>query len=117
MDSCGEDVRCANYCPIFEKLRTGVLQVLVTRHFLRDLPGFDVSLVLDGRHEHFHHLHKFEENIDGNHIFRALLDKTHIVYVIDKDHRLIFLRAFANFKEYERFLDDKKTIASMIASA
>jgi len=117
MESCGEEVRCENDHAIFEKMRSGVVQVLVSRHFLKDIPGFDVSLVLDGCREHFHHLHKFEENIAGNHIFRALLDKTHIVYAIDKDRRLIFLRAFRNFKEYERFLDDKKTITSMIASA
>lgn len=117
MESCDEEVRCANFHPLFEKLRSGVTCVLVTRHFLRDIPGFDVTLILDSRHEHFLHLHKFEETIDGNHIFRALKDKTHIVYAIDKANRLIFLRAFHNFKEYERFLDDKKTIASMIASA
>jgi hypothetical protein len=117
MESCDEEVRCANFHPLFEKLRSGVTQVIVSRHFLRDIPGFDVTLILDSRHEHFLHLHKFEETIGGNHIFRALKDKTHIVYAIDKCGRLIFLRAFHNFKEYERFLGDKKTIASMIDSA
>jgi hypothetical protein len=112
-----ETVRCANDHQLFEKLKSGVVQVRVSHHFLRDLPGFDVSLILDGRCEHFHHLHKFEETIDGSHVFRALLDKTHIVYAIDKSRRIVFLRAFRNFKEYEKFLDDKKTIASMIASA
>ncbi|MFH2028754.1 MAG: hypothetical protein ABIJ08_06455, partial [Nanoarchaeota archaeon] len=88
--------------------------VIVTKHFSKDFPDFETGLVLDSKHEHFTHLHKFEETIGGNHIFRALKDKNHIVYAIDKNHRLVFLRSFHNFKEYKKFLNEKKAILDMI---
>jgi len=103
-----------NYQNHFDQLRSSIKQVLVTKHFRRDAPDFDTSLVLDSAHEHFTHLHKFEENVSGNHIFRALKDGVHIVYAVDKKHRLIFLRAFKNFKKYESFLEHKKKILRLI---
>ncbi len=101
----------------FEQFRPGIKEVIVTKHFNRDIPGFDTALVLDSKHEHFTELHKYEENISGSHLFRALHNHIHIVYAIDKQHNLIFLRAFKNFKEYEKFLEEKKKIALMISSA
>jgi len=98
----------------FEQLRDLIKDIIITKHFSRDLPNFDINLIVDSKHEHFTHLHKYEENIEGNHIFRALKDKIHIVYAVDKQHRLIFLRAFHNFKEYIKFLDNKKQILDMI---
>jgi hypothetical protein len=101
----------------FHQLEPHITEVLVTHHFKRDAPDFDVSQIIDDRHDQFTHLHKFEEAIEGNHIFRALQEHVHYVYVIDKGHRLLFLRAFHNYTEYKKFLDDKKEILRMISSS
>ena len=98
----------------FEQFRPSIKEITITKHFKRDLPNFDINLIIDSKHENFTSLHKYEENIEGNHIFRALKDKVHIVYAVDKSHKLIFLRAFHNFKEYERFLENKQQIIHMI---
>jgi hypothetical protein len=74
-----------------------------------------VKDVLDCSHLEFHELHKFEKNIDGNLIFRAKKEKTHIVYGVDKNMRIVFLRAMKNFTQYKKFLEDKKEILRMIA--
>jgi len=100
----------------FHQLREGVTEVIVTKHFKRDAPGFDTNLILDNEHKEFTHLHKFEENVEGHHIFRALQNKTHFVYAITNDHRLVFLRAFYNFKEYKKFLENKKDIRCTLSS-
>jgi len=93
-----------------------IRKVLISHHFHRDLPGFDTSIVIDSKHEQCTHLHKFEENIEGNHIFRALVNHMHIVYAVTPEHDLVLLRAFKNFKEYMKFLDDKKAIMHLISS-
>jgi hypothetical protein len=99
----------------FHQLKQNVKEIIVTKHFHRDThDGFDINQIIDGKHSEYTHLHKWEENIDGHNIFRALQDKTHYVYSIDKNHKLIFLRAFHNFKEYKKFLEDKKQILHMI---
>jgi hypothetical protein len=73
-----------------------------------------VKDVLDCSGADFYELHKFEEHIDGNMIFRAKKEGMHIVYCVDRNMRIIFLRAFRNFKDYKRFLDDKKEIHNLI---
>jgi hypothetical protein len=50
-------------------------------------------------------------------IFRAKTDRMHIVYSVDKNMRIIFMRVFKNFKEYEKFLDDKNEIDKLIKHA
>lgn len=115
--TCPEDLRCMNREDVFEELRPSIKEVIVTQHFHRDLPDFDVDLVLDCQHIYFRHLHKLEEHLDGVFVFRALRDKKHIVYAVDRKRRLIFLRAFHNFHEYGKFLADRKGILSMIDSA
>jgi len=100
----------------FQQLQPTITEVIVTKHFRRDAPDFDVKLVADSEHSCFTHLHKYEETIEGNHIFRALQHKTHFVYCVDTENRLICLRAFPNFKEYKKFLEDKKAILRMIGS-
>ncbi len=106
--------KCINCHDHFQQLRPLVNDVVVSKHFKRDAPDFNINLILDCEHMHFTRLHKFEETIEGNHIFRALKDKMHIVYAIDKNHRLIFLRAFNNFGSYKKFLNEKKEIMNMI---
>jgi hypothetical protein len=107
-------IKCINCNDHFECLRPLVKEIIVTKIFLKEAPGFNVNSIIECEHAYFRELHKFEELIDGNYIFRALRDKTHIVYVIDRNHRLIFLRAFKNFKVYKRFLEDKKGILHLI---
>ncbi|MFH1510978.1 MAG: hypothetical protein ABIF10_04745 [Candidatus Woesearchaeota archaeon] len=114
---CKKTPLCANCHDHYSSLRPLVKEIIVSKHFEKDLPGFDVSLIVDCDHAGFTRLHKFEETIDGNHIFRAIKDHTHIVYCIDKSHNLIFLRAFSNFKAYAKFLDDKKAILAMISDS
>ena len=100
-------------------VRPNIKNVAVTKHFFRDLKNADkvqstVRDVLDCTNAYFVELHKFEENIEGNMIFRAKKDGVHIVYCVDRSMRIIFLRAFKNFKEYERFLEDKKELHKLI---
>jgi len=47
-------------------------------------------------------------------IFRAKKEGTHIVYCVNKEMRIIFLRAIKNYTEYKKFLEDKKEIKKMI---
>ena len=61
----------------------------------------------------FHVLHKFEENIDDNLIFRARKDKMHILYCITKDRKIIFLRAIKNYDQYKKLLDNKKELKKL----
>lgn len=117
MQPCPDkSIKCVNCHEYFKELRPLIKEVIVSHHFKKDAPLFDTTLITDCKHEYFVRLHKFEETIDGNHVFRAVKGKVHIVYVIDKDHRLIFLRAFKNFTDYKKFLKDKKRIKEMILS-
>jgi mRNA-degrading endonuclease RelE of RelBE toxin-antitoxin system len=93
--------------------------VIVSKHFVKDFKNEEeaksiISKVLDCSHLEFNELHKFEENINGNLIFRAKKDGTHIVYCVDKTMQIVFLRAIRNFTEYKRFLDNRKQITKMI---
>lgn len=117
MFSCPKSNECVNCHQHFQELRPLVKKIIVSKHFKKDARDFDISQVVDCQHEYFTHLHKFEENIEGNHIFRALQNKTHIVYAIDKQNRLIFLRAFDSFNAYKKFLENKKKIVEMIENA
>lgn len=95
-------------------LRPHITETVTSHHFNRDMPDFEARLILDSEHEHFTHLHKFEENVDGRHIFRALQGHMHIVYAVD-GKRLVLLRAFKNFKEYKKFLENKRAILDITA--
>jgi len=103
-------------------LRPHIRSALVTKRFLKDLKDSEevksiVRDVLDCSNIDFTELHKFEEQISGNMVFRAKKGGMHIVYCVDKSMRIIFLRAFRNFNEYEKFLEDKKEIISLILHA
>jgi mRNA-degrading endonuclease RelE of RelBE toxin-antitoxin system len=100
-------------------IRPSIRNVVVSKHFIRDLKDDEqmnsiINSILNCSHLEFNELHKFEENIDGNLIFRAKKESTHIVYCIDKKMRIIFLRAIKNYTEYKKFLEDKKEIKKMI---
>ncbi len=94
----------------FDNFAGEIKKAIVSKHFKKEAPDFDINLVLDNKHEHFTRLHKFEKHAKGNNIFRALKEKVHYVYVITPEKYLIFLRAFKNFKKYEKYLGDDKEI-------
>jgi mRNA-degrading endonuclease RelE of RelBE toxin-antitoxin system len=103
-------------------LRPAIKSVAVSKHFIRDLRDKEkinslIKSILDCSHMDFYELHKFEENINGNLIFRAKKEDTHIVYCIDKDKRIIFLRAIRNFTEYKKFLENRKEILRIIRAS
>lgn len=100
-------------------VRPHIRSVVVTKHFSKDLKDSEevysvVKDVLDCSNTDFYELHKFEEHIDGSMIFRAKKEGMPIVYGVDRNMRIVFLRAFSNFKEYEKFLEDKREISNMI---
>jgi len=101
-------------------IRPSIKEVIVSRHFARDFKNekemdYMIKGILDCSDLEFTELHKFEENINGNLVFRAKREGIHIVYCVDKKMRIIFLRAFKNYSEYKKFLEDKKEIEKMIA--
>jgi len=100
-------------------IRPSIKGVVVSKHFIRDLKDEEkinaiIKNILDCSHLDFNELHKFEENINGNLLFRAKKEDTHIVYCIDRTMKIIFLRAIRNFTEYKKFLEDRKEIKKMI---
>jgi len=112
--NANEEVSCVNCHAHFQQLRPSIKKIIATKHFLKEIGDFNPNWILDSQHQLFTELHKLEETIQGNHIFRALHKGVHIVYAVDKNHRLILLRAFNNFKHYLKYLDDKKTILKTI---
>jgi mRNA-degrading endonuclease RelE of RelBE toxin-antitoxin system len=103
----------------FMRLRPLLKEVIITKHFERDLKDQEkidaiVKDVLDCSHMEFRELHKYEENINDNIIFRARKGKTHIVYCITKNRNIVFLRAIKNYDDYKKFLEDKKTIKKIV---
>jgi mRNA-degrading endonuclease RelE of RelBE toxin-antitoxin system len=100
-------------------IRPFIKMAVISKHFIKDLKDEDeaeliVNDVLDCANTDFHELHKFEESIDGNLIFRAKKQGVHIVYCVDKQMRIIFLRAVRNYSEYRKFLEDKKEIKKLL---
>jgi hypothetical protein len=112
MKQCGQ--RCINCHEHFKQLRQYITQIIISGHFAKDAPDFDTNQIVDCEHENFTELHKFEKTIDENHIFRAVKEKMHYVYAIDKNKRLVFLRAFRNFNDYKRFLSENNAILKII---
>jgi mRNA-degrading endonuclease RelE of RelBE toxin-antitoxin system len=113
---------CVNCHSHFMAVRPHITSVVVTKRFFRDLKDEEkaktfIQGVLDCSNADFNELHKFEEHVNGCMIFRAKKDRMHIVYCVDKSMRIIFMRAFKNFKQYEKFLDDKKEISKLILHA
>jgi mRNA-degrading endonuclease RelE of RelBE toxin-antitoxin system len=106
----------------FMALRPLLTGVVVTKRFFKDLKDDQkiqstVVDVLDCSNLNYHELHKFEEIVGGALVFRAKKDGAHMVYAVDKQLRLIFLRVFRNFSEYGAFLEDKQEIKRMVAHA
>jgi mRNA-degrading endonuclease RelE of RelBE toxin-antitoxin system len=113
---------CINCHSHFMNIRPLIKAAIVTKRFMKDLKNEEeakmiVSEVLDCSNIDYYELHKFEENINGYLIFRAKKKGIHIVYCLDKELQLVFLRAFKNYKEYGKFLEDKKEIIKLISHA
>jgi hypothetical protein len=109
--------RCVNCRSHYQNARQKIREVVISSHFQRDAPDFNPEIITDCQHQNSSILHKYEEAIEGNAIYRALSKGRHIVYALDKKNRLILLRAFRSFKEYEKFLNNKKQILEIIQTA
>ena len=113
---------CLNCHSHFMSVRPHITSVVVTKRFFKDLKDAEIAKalvrdILDCSNADFSELHKFEEHVNGCMIFRAKKEGMHIVYCVDKNMRIIFMRVFKNFKEYEKFLDDKREITKFILHA
>jgi hypothetical protein len=109
---------CCNECSShFKNLRPGIFGYKVSKHFAKELENYDdiIKKILACETTCFSELHKFEEKINDISIFRAKMNRVHIVYAVDANTAL-FLRAFKNFRDYTRFLEDKKEIMKLINS-
>ncbi len=113
---------CTNCHNHFMAIRPLIKGVVLSKHFIRDLRDEEkinsiINSILDCSHLEFTELHKFEEHINGNLLFRAKKEELHIVYCINKKTQIIFfLRAIKHFPKYKRFLENKKQIKRMIDS-
>jgi hypothetical protein len=111
---------CMNCHSHFMNVRPLIKAAIVSKRFIKDLKNEEetksiVNEILDCSNVDYYELHKFEENVDGYLIFRAKKEGTHIVYCVNKEMQLIFLRAFSNYKEYGKFLEDKKKLKKLIS--
>lgn len=111
--------RCLNCHSHFMAVRPYITSVVVTKRFFKDMKDIKkakelIRDVLDCANADFNELHKFEQHVAGCMIFRAKKKEMHIVYCVDKNMRIIFMRVFKNFKQYEKFLGDKKEISHII---
>jgi hypothetical protein len=102
----------------FMHLRQSVLGYKISNRFEKELDNYQevVGKIMSCDAACFTELHKFEEKIGEISVFRAKMDRVHIVYAIDKTGNAYFLRAFRNFSMYGRFLGDKKGIVKLIGS-
>lgn len=103
----------------FMKVRPLIKEVIISKHFKRDMKDEQemeslIKKILDCSHMEFHELHKFEENIDDNLIFRAKKENMHILYCVTKERNIVFLRAIRNYDEYKRILEDKNLLKKLI---
>ncbi|MBU7043248.1 MAG: hypothetical protein HXS47_06615 [Theionarchaea archaeon] len=112
---------CKNCHNHYAQIRPHITGVVVSHHFLKDM-GDETEAksimehILQCSHLQFTELHKFEKHIDEYVLFRAKIDNVHIVYVVDKEKKVIlFLRSFKNYSRYKRFLNDEKEIVQVIS--
>lgn len=119
-DSCSMRKGFCDTCNShFMKVRPLIKEVVISKHFRRDMKDENkiesiVKKIMDCSHMEFHEMHKFEENIDDNLIFRARKGNMHIVYCVTKDRKMIFLRAVRNYDEYKKLLEDKGMLKKLI---
>jgi virulence-associated protein VapD len=111
---------CAECASHFKNLRPSISGYKVSKHLARDLENYKeiIQKILSCESTCFSELHKFEEKIGTIAIFRAKINRTHIVYAVDRNDSktVLFLRAFKNFSLYGKFLEDKKDIKKLVNS-
>ncbi len=108
--------RCINCNNHFYNLRQQLTEAFVSKPFKREVPNYEQILgdILSCIQLNFNELHKFEEKIESLFVFRAKKGEFHFVYAIDERKRLILLKAFHNFKEYKKYLENKKEITRLV---
>jgi mRNA-degrading endonuclease RelE of RelBE toxin-antitoxin system len=111
---------CVNCHSHFLAVRPFIKESVISKRFIKDLKDEQeveliVNAVLDCSSVDFFELHKFEESMDGNLIFRAKKEGVHLVYCVDKQMRIVFLRAFKNYSEYSKFLEDKQEVMKVLS--
>jgi hypothetical protein len=110
-DSCNRT--CNSH---FKNLRPSISEYKVSSHMAKNLdnPQEAIDKIMNCEDVCSSEIHKFEEKIGDLTIFRAKIDGIHIVYAVNKEKILFFLRAFRNFSHYGKFLEDKKEIRKMV---
>lgn len=113
---------CLNCHSHLMAVRPPIRNIVVTKRFFKDLRDKEkvkaiVRDYLDCFNSDFYESHKFGKHVNGCMIFRAKTEKMHIVYCVDKNMQIIFMRVFKNFKEYEKLLNDKNEIGKLIRQA
>jgi len=111
MEQCQKCDGCSSH---FSSLRPGIQDYSMSKHFPRDIDNYQqiMEKIMSCDKQGAEELHKFEEKIGDATIFRAKINGIHIVYAVS-GNKLIFLRAFKNFKRYEKFLEDKKAVKNL----
>jgi hypothetical protein len=109
---------CGGFNSHFKQLQPSIREYKISKHFPKDIKNSEEIMknILACEHTCFSELHKFEKKIDDLTIFRAKIDGAHIVYAINSKKVLFFLRAFENFRDYTKFLENDKQIKNMADS-
>src|SRR3990172_12797783 len=109
---------CSSFNSRFGQLRPSIAEYKISKHLNRDVKNSVelISKILSCEHTCSSELHKFEKKIEDFSVFRAKIDGAHIVYAIDAKKILFFLRAFKNFSDYTKFLENDKGIKEIVHS-
>jgi mRNA-degrading endonuclease RelE of RelBE toxin-antitoxin system len=112
-------INCSNH---FRAIRPKITSIIVTKNFKRDFKDDGkaesiIRKIMECSNLDFSELHKFEEKIGNNLIFRAKEGDLHIVYGIGSNNRIVFLRAIRNFNDYKKFLANKTGIVTLIQNS
>jgi mRNA-degrading endonuclease RelE of RelBE toxin-antitoxin system len=91
-------------------IKPHIRSIVVSKRFLENLKEEEKAKkrlreVLNCPDADFYELHKFEEHVNSCRVFRAKTGEMHIVYCVDKNKRIIFMRVFKNFKRYKKFIE------------
>jgi hypothetical protein len=121
VNTCDERKSFSDECSHFMELRPLIKEVVVTKHFIREMKDEEkmaslIKEILECSHIESNELHKFEEKIGDISVFRAKKHDVHNVYCVDKDFRIIFLRSIKNYEDYKKFLENRREIETMVES-
>ena len=90
----------------FEEIKPEISGYEVTKHFKRDLKDSSLGMVMTVLNSGYsEELHKFEFKKKDRMYFRAKIEGYHILYCFH-DGIVTFLRAFKDFNDYTRFLEE-----------